>query len=233
MRKRLTVFLVLGVWLCGSAAAAEITAQLLVYRVTEPGSEPYLSRLLSTPAFLRLDRGRHDSGFILLDRKSKVIYSVDGEDRSILVIDPPRPERKTPSTLRLSASRKAEPGMPEVAGKRPEYWQFLLDDRLCRSAVLVPGLLPQANTAYAQYLDLLADQQLLTQAAMPADLQDPCDQAIHIYAPKAVLDKGLPLREWHESGWSQDLVDFREQFDIPSDSFVLPADYRRVSLGEM
>ena len=233
MCKRLIVVLVLGWLLSSAAAAADSTAQLLVYRVIEPGGEPYISRLLSTPAFLRLDQGRDDTGFILLDRKAKVIYSVNGEDHSILVIDPPLQERKTPSSLRLSSRRLEEAGMPQVAGKSPEYWQFLVDDRLCRSAIVVPGLLPLAKAAYAEYLDLLAYQQLVTQAAVPAQLQDPCDTAIHIYAPLAVLDKGLPLKEWHASGWRQELVDFRDEFAISSDSFELPADYRRESLGEM
>jgi hypothetical protein len=232
MHKRLIVCWVLAWLSSGVAAAAEITAQLLVYRVTEPGTEPYISRLLSTPDYLRLDQGRHDSGFILLDRKARIIYSVNAEDQSILVIDPPRSERKPSSSLRLSARLREEAGMPEVAGKSPEYWRFLVNERLCRSAVVVPGLLPRANAAYAEYLDRLAYQQLATQASIPADLQDPCEQAIHIYAPLAVLHKGLPLREWHESGWCQELVDFRSEFSVSSDSFELPADYRQVPLGQ-
>jgi hypothetical protein len=234
MRKGLSVlYLLLIVLWSGAVAATEITAQLLVYRVTEPGTEPYVSRLLSTPAFLRLDQGRHDSGFILLDRKAKIIYSVNPEDRTILLIDPPRQERKPPSSLRLSARRQTASGIPEVAGRSPEYWQFLVDDRLCRSAVLVPGLLPQANAAYAEYLDLLAYQQLASLAVIPQELQDPCDRAVHVYTPLAVLEKGLPLREWHETGWRQELVDFREAFSVSSDSFELPGDYHRVPLGGM
>jgi hypothetical protein len=231
MHKRLIVLLVLGWLLSATAAAADVSTQLLVYQITEPGSEPYVSRMLSTPAFLRLDQGRQDSGFILLDRKARVIYSVNAEDRTILVIDPPQQARKTLPALRLSAARKAQPGMPQVAGKTPEHWEFFVNDRLCRSAVVVPGLLPQAHAAYAEYLDLLAYQQLLTQAAIPEELQDPCDMAIHVYAPLAVLDKGLPLKEWHASGWRQELVDFRETFAVPSESFELPPDYQRVPLG--
>ena len=233
MRKRLIVILLLAWCLSGAVGAAETTAQLLVYRVIEPGGEPYVSRLLSTPDFLRLDQGQQDNGFILLDRKARIIYSVNSEDHSILVIDPPRQARKLPSSLRLSDSQQAEAGMPKVAGKSPEYWQFFVNERLCRSAVVVPGLLPLAKAAYAEYLDLLAYQQLMTQTAVPSQLQDPCDQAIHIYAPLAVLDKGLPLREWHEAGWRQELLDFRNEISVSGESFELPADYHRVSLGEM
>jgi hypothetical protein len=233
MRTGLTLVFLLGWLLSGAVAATDITAQLLVYRVTEPGSEPYISRLLSTPTHLRLDQGRHDSGFILLDRETRIIYSVNSEDHTILVIDPPRQERKPPASLLFSANRQAVSDMPEVAGKLPEHWQFQVNGRLCRSAVVAPGLLPLANAAYAEYLDLLAYQQLATQAAVPAELQDPCDQAIHIFAPLAVLHKGLPLREWHESGRRQELIDFREEFSISSDSFALPADFRRVPLRGM
>ena len=227
------IFFGLGLLFSAALTGAELKAQLLVYRVAEPGNQPYISRLLVTPEYLRLDQGQQDPGFILLDRKARIIFSVNSEERRILVIEPPRQERKLPSSLRLSENRQLEADMPQVAGKTPEYWQFLVNARLCRSAVVVPGLLPQANAAYAEYLDLLAYQQQETQAAMPAELQDPCETAIHVYAPLAVLDKGLPLREWHESGWRQELLDFQYEFNISSDSFELPADYQKVPLGKM
>jgi hypothetical protein len=71
------------------AVGAQTQAALLLYRVVSPGEAAYFNRLLSTPAFLRLDKGAQDSGYILYDRRQRVIYSVDHEARSILVIEPP------------------------------------------------------------------------------------------------------------------------------------------------
>jgi hypothetical protein len=234
MRKTLTGLLAGMAWLLSAAlVAAEISAQLLVYRISEPGTKACLSRLLVTPDYLRMDQGRQDRGFILLDRRARVIYNVDAQARMVLVIEPPRQNRGVPATLKHAASRQAQPDMPEVAGKTPEYWQFFVNDRLCRSAVVVPGLLPQASTAYREYLELLADQEMLTLAVMPPELQDACDMAIHVYTPLAVLEKGLPLREWHVSGWRQELLDLQDAFSIAAEGFRLPDDYRRLSLGEM
>ncbi|MEN8178576.1 MAG: UDP-2,3-diacylglucosamine hydrolase [Pseudomonadota bacterium] len=220
-------------WLSFAAASAGLAAQLLVYRVAEPGVEPYISRILVTREYLRMDQGQGDDGFILLDRLQKVIYSVSSADKMILQINPAVKVRILPEGMKLEAKISQGRELPELPASKTEYWRFFVNDELCRSAVVAPDLMQQARRAYGEYLDLLALQHLTTLQAIPPEMQDPCDQAIHIFEPLAVIDKGLPLREWGEQGWRQELIDYRERFEAPDDSFKLPEEYHRTRLGEL
>ena len=80
--------IVMTLLLFASAASASAQqASLLVYRVWEEGIDPYISRILVTPDYLRLDEGEGSDGFTLFDRQQEIIYSVSLEERSVLVID--------------------------------------------------------------------------------------------------------------------------------------------------
>jgi hypothetical protein len=212
-------------------AAETIEVQLLVYQVTEPGTSPYISRMLVTPDYLRLDQGQQEEAFILFDRKARVIYSINPEDQTILVIDPGQGDGADPAGPLLVASQVKSAQAPAVAGITPQHWQFHVEGRLCLSAVVAPGLMPQAARAYGEYLELLSRQHRQSLVAIPQEMQDPCDLAVNMNSPLAVLEKGLPLRESLAQGRLQELQDFRELFAVPDSSFRLPEGYREIRLG--
>ena len=237
MRRRLNglpfgglMFILLG--LVGQPAmSAQTQAELLVYGVHAPGEEDALNRLTVTPAFLRLDRGEQDGGYILYDRKAGVIYSVNHEDRSILVIDPP------PMTDELAAMapeielKPLKPvEAPVVAGVKPRHWALTAGGRTCREAFVLPGTMADAVAAYGAYLEVLARQQALALTAMPAEFQDACDSAIHVYSPALLLEKGMILKAWDSGDYREELLDFRSGFAVPQDHFALPEDYSRVPM---
>ena len=238
MRKTLNHAVMGCIWMLlsligGSAHAGQIDVQLLVYQVKEPEADPYISRLLVSADYLRLDQGEADAGFILLDRRARVIYNVNADDELILVIEPKDAAGEIPARLQPSERRVEVRGMPKVAGRQPQHWEFLAQDTLCRSAVVLPGVMPGATQAYAEYLGLLAGQQQANLASIPAEFQAPCDLLIHVYGSDAVLAKGLPLREWEEGGRQQELVDFRQVFPVAEGVFRLPEAYRRMQLGDI
>lgn len=215
------------------AVAADTAAQLLVYRVTETGSEPYISRILVTEEHLRMDQGQADDGFILLDRLRKVIYSVNSQDNTVLEISPRQQLKELPEGMIVEAKITQEQGLPELSGRKTEYWRFFVNGRLCRSAMVAPGLMLQAIRAYGEYLELLAFQHLATLQAVPQEMQDPCDMAVNIFEPLAVIDKGLPLRDWVEQGRLLELIDYRESFALPDGSFKLPDDFHHTTVGDL
>ncbi len=220
-------------WLSPLGRAADLDAQLLVYRVSEPGAAPYISRILVTERYLRMDQGRADDGFILYDRRQQIIYSVNSADRTILQISPIQSERPLPDGMKQRAEPVDDQALPELKGGETEYWRFFVNDELCRSAIVAPELMPGATRAYAEYLDLLAAQHYSTLQAIPPELQDACEQTVHVFTPLAVLDKGLVVREWGEAGGLQELLDYRERFEVPADSFSLPEGFQRTRLGEL
>lgn len=211
--------------------AGEMEAALLVYRVETPDGENSVNRLLTTRDFLRLDQGAQDTGFILFDRKQRKIYSVTQSDRSILVIDPPAGDPKKPDDLKVEVRPAQGGGAPEVEGVKPQHWTLLANGKRCREAFVAPGLMADAVAIYGDYLRVLAAQQALALPAIPEEFRDACDSAIHVYAPDALLRKGLPLKIWHPAGYREELVDHRPVFSIPDDSFTLPQGYREMRMG--
>jgi hypothetical protein len=218
--------------LAGPAVGAETQAALLIYQVESPDEPTYFNRLLATAEFLRLDRGAQDTGFILFNRREGVIYSVNHEDRSILVIDPPplseALEGQAPE-IELQANEQAD--APAVGGVKPAQWILRADGAVCRNAFVLPGKMSQAVTAYGEYQRVLARQQALALPAIPQAYQSACDNALHVYAADRLLSKGLPLNVWNEEGYRESLVDFRESFQVPENNFYLPEEYSRSAMG--
>jgi len=213
------------------AGADEIGAELLVYRIESPGETPAWQRLLATADYLRLDRGEADPGFILFDRRERVIYSIDPGERSILEIDPPPLNREPPADLNIELRNPPLADVPAVAGVTPVHWQLLVNGKPCREAILAPGLMSKAVAAYRDYLLLLAAQQAVTLPAIPEEFRDPCDSALNVYAPDALWAKGLPLRLWDEGGYQEVLVEFASESRVPAERFALPEGYQHQPVG--
>jgi len=241
MRQKIVrIFLLLtqlGAASASAAAVAEnpsatgIDARLLLYRVSEPGAEPYISRLITTDAFLRLDQGAGDSGFILLDRAARVIYSVNPDDQLVLLFRTAPTDREPAAPSGLTLQQQPLADAPRVAGVVPQQWQIRLADQLCASGVVVPGLMPEARAAWRDYLRLLAAQQQASLAAIPPEFQQPCDQLLNVQRPGLLLERGLPLRQWEPTGRRQELLDFRPHFPIDNGLFTLPAGFRQIEMG--
>jgi hypothetical protein len=217
--------LTLSVW---PAVGAEIQAALLIYQVESPDEPTYFNRLLATPDFLRLDRGAQDSGYILFDRRDSVIYSVNHEDGSILVIDPPPLSKALQAEAPSIELRSVKPvDAPMVGGVKPGHWVLKADGAVCRSAFVLPGLMSKAVEVYAEYLGLLARQQAQALPAIPPEFQSACDNAVHVFASDRLLQKGLPLNLWDERGYRESLVEFRDAFPVSEKDFSLPDGYTR------
>lgn len=228
--ERLCIFLTAAL-LAWPAVGAESRATLLIYQVESPDEPTYINRLLATADFLRLDRGTQDSGYILFDRGEGIIYSVNHEEASILVIDPP-PLSEALQALAPEIRLVSEPisEAPAIGGVKPDQWSLSADGTLCRNAFVLPELMPAAVAAYAEYLRVLARQQALVLPSLPTEYQDACDSATHVFAADSLLGKGLPLNIWNERGFRESLIDFRDDFQVPESDFTLPESYSRSNM---
>ena len=238
MRPRLRGWLValsiaLWPWLIG-AGEQQVGASLLVFHVVDPGAEPYLSRVLVTARFLRMDQGGEaGDGFVLLERGRGIIYSVLPDEGSILVLDPPREKPAAPLALELADEPTTQEGAPAIQGVSPKGLRLLANGRICREAVVLPGLMSEAVTALREYYAVLASQHAQTLGGQVSAGPDACDLATHVYAPARALEHGLPLRVWEPGGWSQQLVDFAANYLVDPGWFELPEGFERRTLGEM
>lgn len=211
------------------AGAGDIGADLLVYRVEESGIEPYISRFLITADYLRMDEGDDDGGYTLYERFSGVIYNVDPEERSVLVIDPPSSRPPSPLVLELSEETLPAAALSPVDGIVPRRHRLLVNGHACEEIVAADGVMAAATVALADFYDRLADQHGTVVPGIPGDLIDPCDLAQHVYAPRRPYSLGLPI-EQRSARVHRVLADHAEGVPADEDFFRVPDTFRRVAM---
>ena len=211
---------------------AMTTASLLWYEEQEAGTDTYPVRVLVNPDHVRFDDGFDASDFVLLERRSRTLFSVSHEEQRILVIATPRLDKALPEHVDLDETREIDSKAPKIAGEQPVHIRFLANDELCYQAIVVPGLLADAVSGLAEYAEILGDRQLDNMHTVPESMQTPCFLARYAYAPQRHLLHGLPLREWDAAGYLRTLTDFSENQPVSSDLFGLPTGYERFQPGQ-
>ncbi len=207
-----------------------VKADVLAYRVQESGSEPYTSRFLVTPRWLRLDQGEGTDGYLLYDREKQIIHDVSDADRTVLEIDAPAGRRGgQPAGLRLSVTPVAEPGGPSIRGIKPRHYRLRVNGKDCQEIVVLPDAMSNAVGAWREFSSRLADQQWTTLANMPAGSQSECDLVTHVYAPNRGLSLGLPVY-WHIPDKDRALQNYASGRHVADALFTLPKGYRRIGL---
>jgi len=214
------------------------TGILLRFQDQEPGVEPYSSRVMVTEAFVREDFGPDDStGFLLLDRKAQRVYSVDAEERRILVIGErtPAEESAEPATppipLEVRFEDYADPDAPTVAGTAPLLRHYRINGQPCLDVASVPGLLPEARAALGELSRVLAHQRVMTLAQTPRELWDPCVLAKDLFRPELHLQAGFPVAVSDPAGHRRLLLDYETNLALVPELFRLPEGYTRFRLG--
>jgi hypothetical protein len=211
------------------AMADTVAADLLVYRVSEVGTEPYFSRVLVTPRHVRMDEGSDDAGYTLFDRTERVFYNVDPADQTVLVIDPPLSRSQPPMPLELT--EEPSPVVPPASldGVALKGYHLLANGVLCSELQAAPGLLSAAVDALAEFYDRLSYQHAVAIPGMPADLLEACDLAQNVFAPRRSYGFGLPVTE-RSARVDRQLVDHGAAVPASDGLFEVPPDYRRVPM---
>ncbi len=219
-----------GVWLMlvtglqpGLTNAGDmIPLDRLTYEVQEGDRAPYVTRIWVSPDMMREDDGEDGSGYVLFDRRDKTVYSVNLEERSVLVV--PLAEAGEPAAGPSDLNLRQLKGVqaPGVGGRPPEHWQLRLGEQVCQEGWTVPGLMPESIAAMSEYREALARQHRLTLAYIPEAYRDLCDDAVQVFAPTALLQKGLPLRTWDAKGVVWKLMEFQRVEADPQTLFERP-----------
>lgn len=160
----------------------------LRYQDQDPGSEPYLTRILISDRYMRLDGGEDNGDFVLFDRKSRQVVNVL-RDQKILMRMHNRPLPK----VRSQAYKLEEKATP--VNKDTLRVQVLADGELCSETVSSKNMLPGAAQAMAEYKSALAYTQLQTYLNTPTDLRQTCDLVHHVWEIGRALSYGLPIEE--------------------------------------
>jgi hypothetical protein len=186
----------------GAAHAAEMPPPrqemiALRYVNQDPGAPPYLTRILVTPDFMRMDDGNDDGDFVLLDRRQRRLTNVTRDNKLAMVFTPgtlpPKPAGWKP---RLDA-HPAAPGT--------QRFSLVLKDVVCSEGVAARAAAPDAAHAMAELKAVLAAMQYRVWKASPRELQHDCDLANQVWESGATLELGLPLEEREFTGRTRQL----------------------------
>lgn len=229
MGKRLIALLLMSLSL--SAAAESIDGVMLKYMVSEPGLEPYPSRIIVTADMVRMDDEAPGGDYLLFDRQARQISSVTHEDETVLEIPFQKVNGQSPITLKRDYTLNIDEKAPAISGKQPHQLKLMVNEQLCYDAVVVPELLPDVVAALSDFKRVLAGEQGKMLNELPAELLDGCDLALHTFYPTWPLESGLAVQEWDASlKQGKLLVELDEGFKADDKLFSLPQTYRHYRL---
>lgn len=214
---------VVGLWVLLVTITVQ-AGEMLIYSSKEPGSEAYVTRVLVTDKFLRIDGGIDDDGFVLLNREKQLISNVNMDDRIIFEI--PYQEVSIPAPMKLELTTRkvpSDPNAPMVAGQYPRHFEMQINGNSCYNVVAVDGLMEESVAALREFNDVLASQRLATLATIPADMLEECELSIYNFYPNWGFDFGLPIQMWEvKQERSQVLMDYQPDYAIDDKLFTLP-----------
>lgn len=213
------------------ALAVETEVTVLMFSEQDSQTEPaYISRMLLSRDFLRLDDGDNHGDFALFDRKTGTIYSVNHEDQRTLVI-PLQPVLAAPPKPLRHDIEELDAGVPDVDGRKVSRYYMFTNGNRCMEVYAVPGYYDDATQALAAFARTLAGQHAKTIAAMPDLVNADCDMANNVFEPDRYLSKGFPVRQKDYAERTRSLVSVKEKVIIDSSVFELPEGYERFMPG--
>ncbi|MHB1145415.1 MAG: hypothetical protein ACYCZS_10995 [Thiobacillus sp.] len=212
-------WLMVGLLGMGAAHAADMIS--LRYVDQDPGDPPYLTRILVTPDFMRMDDGNDAGDFVLLDRRQRKVINVMHGNQLALVF--------TPGTLPpLPAGWKPVLDVkPAARGTR--RFSLTLKGVVCSEGVAALRAAPDAARAMAELKGVLAAMQYRVWKDSPSAIQHDCDLANLVWESGATLKLGLPLEEREFTGRSRQFESESKQplkpelFRVPDGMPQVPA----------
>jgi len=188
--------------------------------------DPYISRILVTSQYVRLDDGQDQGDFTLFQRNQGAIYNVSIEDETVLVFPVRRSLPQADPVLKLSEKLELDTQAPLVAGRQPRQLDLYSNGQLCRELIIIEGVMDAALAAVAEFRRALAKIQLAT---LSDETPTVCEQSEFLYASDRSLKYGLPVTDSY-IGKRQLLVDFKQRYTVAPELFLVPDSYREISM---
>lgn len=209
--------LLLLVLAAGAAGAADMT--VLRYVEQDPGDAPYATRILVTPAWLRMDSGEDAGDFVLLDRRGKKVYNVMRGDGMAMVFVPGHLPAPPPAWRARLDTRPGASGTLR--------YRLRVGAQVCSEGTLAPRAAPDAARAMGELKAVLALTQYRVWQASPRDMQHDCDLANEVWAFGQVLKAGLPL-DTREFGGRVRQFESETKLPLAPELFTLPDGLKQI-----
>jgi hypothetical protein len=200
-------------WLLGMSTVQAADMIALRYVDQDPGGPPYLTRVLVTPEFMRMDSGEDAGDFVLLDRRQRKVFNVMRDNKLAMVFIPGAlPAKPSDWKVQLLTS-KVERGT--------QRFSLAVKGVACSEGIVSRRAAPDAARALAELKSILAATQYRVWQDSPRDLQHDCDLANQVWEPGATLKLGLPLEEREFTGRTRQLESESKQ-PLQPELFRLP-----------
>lgn len=236
MRYRFVVLILMMVFVaaCDKSATNDSQTLKLIFGDREPEVDPYQTRVIITPEYMRFDDGEGAADYVVFNRKEKAIYSVVQSSKSVTLIKSEATDVKPPFDLKLN--QKVIDDMqdaPMMEGKKPVHHVYMSGEQICFEVVSVPGFLTAYVAAMKEFNQILADDGKLTLNSMPADIHNGCSLGKSIFAPNRHLEKGFPLQLWGPDGTQSVLLDFEKDYQPDKTLFEIPTSYSTLNIQDI
>ncbi|MDH5446543.1 MAG: hypothetical protein OEY52_13405 [Gammaproteobacteria bacterium] len=219
---------------CDRSASKLSEPLMLVFGDKEEEVEPYQTRIIITPEFMRFDDGEGATDFVLLNRIEKKIYSVVQSNKTVTIIQSEDQDVKSPFDLKLSSKKIDDmQDAPSMEGIKPQHHVYMSGDQICFEVVTVPGFLPEYVQAMSEFNQILANDGKLTLNNMPADMQNGCSLAKTVFEPNRHLKDGFPVQLWGPDGTQSVLLDFKRNFEADKTLFEIPSSYESLNIMDI
>jgi len=194
------------------------------YQDSEADGSSYQTRYLITDRYLRMDEGRDDADFTLLDRQTRKIVNVVHDSKLIIAMHGNKLPKSSPHAYRVE--KKVTPMRSGTVRLK-----VLADGKLCSETVAAAGLFPDAAQALSEYKTALAYTQWATYRSTPTELRQNCDLAHHMWQADYALSQGLPIEERDYAGRLRHYTAGSTR-PLKGELFILPNAYEMFQLPE-
>jgi hypothetical protein len=208
------------------------TATLLSFTETGPDGSVTPVRMVVNKAYLRIEDGDGKSGFIIFDRVTRTIYSVNAADQTTLVLKALPVTLAAPKKFEHTVERDKE-SLPAVDGKAVTHYRLFTNRERCFDVYAAEGLLPEAVAALREYHETLAGEQAIMQANVPKAFESVCDLADQVFVPARHLQFGFPVRQVNRAGMVRQLVDIKPDVPAAPGMFMLPINYKQITPADV
>lgn len=207
-------------------------AIVIHFEEQESGSEKYRSRVIITPAYMRLDDGEEAVDFILFDRNKRVIYSTNSLDKRTLVIKWHKSTLTMPDALK-SRVETVKDSVPPIGDKPVTHYRLYTNGKQCYELFAAKDLLPGAVKAMTEFQETLAVEHSNFMLAMPLQTASVCDRVNNVFDPARYLKFGFPVYASDYLGRSRQMVDYKTDAKIDKKLFKLPEGFEQYSAQDM
>ena len=175
---------------------------------------------------------RGDKDFMLFDRATQTIYSVNSANQTIFEIKPKAIDIQPPIAIDYTETSQPSSAIPKIQHMQATHYRYDANGEHCYDAVTMPlEFLPVVVEAMKEFRLVLAGEHASTLDNIPNDMQDACDLAVNVFHAAKHYEHGLPIREWDRKGYQRFLKDYKTAVFMDPKEYELPEGYKRYSIA--